>query len=102
MKKYSILVLALVLTAALFTGCGCRNNQVSPTTTRPTTVPTTQATEATRATTEATTHATTEPITGTDATIENGNGPLPTDATGETHTGAAGEGRARHMPPAAK
>ena len=25
MKKYAILVLVLVLTAALFTGCGCTN-----------------------------------------------------------------------------
>ena len=42
MKKYAILVLVLVLTAALFTGCGC-TNQVEP---------------------------------STNATIDNGNGPL--------------------------
>lgn len=114
MKKYSILVLVLVLTAAMFTGCGCRNNQASPTTSAPTT-PSTVPTTA--ATTEATTEATTMPsVPSNDATIEDGNGPMPTNATagadgdtsnGETGTegngnarnGASGmEGRARRMP----
>ena len=97
MKKISILALALVLTAALFTGCGCRNNKPMNTvpTSRPATVPTTEAT------TVPTTHAT-EPHT-TDATIDNGNGPLNTGTTeatnGTEHNGTTGnEGRARRMP----
>ena len=76
MKKYSIFILVLVLTAALFTGCGCRNSK--PMDTMPQTPSTTPVTTApTRATTE----ATSAPTTGTDATIEDGNGPLPTNAT---------------------
>ena len=67
MKKYAILVLVLVLTAALFTGCGCTNQDPS----RNTTVPTT---ETTRATTAPTTMPSVEP--STNATIDNGNGPL--------------------------
>ena len=63
MKKYAILVLVLVLTAALFTGCGCTNQDPS----RNTTVPT-------RATTAPTTMPSVEP--STNATIDNGNGPL--------------------------
>lgn len=80
MKKYSILILVLVLTAVLLIGCGCRNNK--PMNTVPTTVPTT---ETTRPTTEATTEMTTEATIGTeqtDATIDNGNGPLPTEESG--------------------
>ena len=69
MKKYAILVLVLVLTAALFTGCGCTNQDPS----RNTTVPTT-TTETTRATTAPTTMPSVEP--STNATIDNGNGPL--------------------------
>lgn len=97
MKKFSILILVLVLTMAVFTGCGCRNSR--PMDTMPTVMPTT---EATRATTEATTTPThtTEPsghmneTQNTDATIDNGNGPLPTD-----ETNVPGEGnRARRVP----
>ena len=81
MKKYSMLVLALVLTVALLTGCGCRNSQ--PMNTVPTTVPTT---EATRPTTQPTTAPTTQPTletetTTTDPSVDNGNGPLPSDGT---------------------
>lgn len=65
MKKYSIFILVLVLTAALFTGCGCRNSK--PMDTMPQAPSTTPATSA--------------PTTGMDATIEDGNGPLPTNAT---------------------
>ena len=64
MKKYATFVLVLVLTAALFTGCGCTNQDPS----RNTTVPTT------RATTAPTTMPSVEP--STNATIDNGNGPL--------------------------
>ena len=95
MKKYSIFVLVLVLTVALLTACGCRNSK--PMNTVPTTVPTT---EATRPTTQPTTAPTTQPTRGTegttttDATVDNGNGPLPSDGTGETGDMARG----RRMP----
>lgn len=100
MKKYAILTLVLVLTAAMFTGCGCRNSK--PMNTMPTTMPTTAPTTA--PTTEATTLPTqTQP---TEATIEDGNGPLPTNATagadGDTSTATEEtgmEGNARRMPP---
>jgi len=98
MKKYTILFLALVLTAALFTGCGCRNSQPMNTT-APTTMPTTAPTTA------PTTMPATMPTTATDATIEDGNGPLPTNATagadGDTSTATEEtgmEGNARRMP----
>ena len=93
MKKFSILVLVLVLTAAVFAGCGCRNNRAMDT------VPTTEITKPTTEATTIPTH-TTEPSNHTngtqhtDATVDNGNGPLPTD---ETHN--AGENsRSRHIP----
>ena len=96
MKKIIVFIFALVLTAALLPGCGCRNSKPMDTmpttqpTTAPTTVPTTQATQPT-------TQATRE-------TIEDGNGPLPTNATagadGDTSsatedTGATGNARNR-------
>ena len=73
MKKYTMLFTALVLTATLFTGCGCRNSQPMNTTV-PTTAMTTPTTQRTEPTTQATTPTTRE-------TIEDGNGPLPTNAT---------------------
>lgn len=81
MKKYAIFVLVLVLTAVLFTGCGCTNQEPSRNTTIPTTTPTAATTETTRATTAPTTMPRVEP--STNATIDNGNGPLDemTDAT---------------------
>ena len=81
MKKYCILVLALVLTAALFVGCGCTNTTTMETTSTPTSMPTTHAT--TEPTTEMTTTPTTT-ATQPSETIDNGNGPLP-DATGSTN-----------------
>lgn len=63
MKKYAILVLVLVLTAALFTGCGCTNQDPSRNTTVPTTTPTAATTETTRATTAPTTMPSVEPST---------------------------------------
>ena len=99
MKKYSVLALVLVLTAALFVGCGCTNRNMDNTsapTTMPTTVPTTHAT------TEPVREETTLPIIdGTDnhETIDNGNGPLP-DLTGTTEeTITEGAGRARQRMP---
>lgn len=76
MKKYSIVIASAVLTIALFTGCGCRNSRPMNTTV-PTTVP---VTAPTTETTMPTTQATTVPET-TRETIEDGNGPLPTNAT---------------------
>ena len=52
MKKRSILILVIVLTLAVLTGCGCRNSK--PMDTMPTTMPTTEATKATTAPTQAT------------------------------------------------
>lgn len=87
MKKYTAILLVLVLTAALLAGCGCRNNK--PAATVPTTMPTTAATTApTHAATEATTaptHTTENPNGQTDgtenATIESGNGPAAAENT---------------------
>lgn len=78
MKKLTIVLTVLVLTAAMATGCGCRNSKPMPTTmpTVATTVPTTLPTTA------PTTMPTTEPTTM--PTIEDGNGPLSTDTTDTT------------------
>ena len=97
MKTITILVTILVLTALLTTGCGCRNSKPldtmpSESTSAPTTMPTTEAT--TVPTTEATTMPTME---STDATIDNGNGPLSTDETGSTN-GADENARSRRIP----
>ena len=90
MKKSFILVSALVLTAALMTGCGCRNTQPAATT-APTTMPTVATTVPTTAATMPTTE-TTIPTVG--PTIEDGNGPMSTDSTTSTEdTGAAGRTR---------
>ena len=97
MKKITLLLLALSLTAALVTGCGCRNSK--PMNTAPTTMPTTAPT--TLPTTAPTTMPTVDP---TRDTIQDGNGPLPTNATagadGDTSTatedtGIMGESRSR-------
>ena len=83
MKITTLLVTVLVLTALILTGCGCRNSKPldtmpSENTTVPTTLPTTAPT--TEATTMPTTEATTLPtMDNTDATIDYGNGPMPTD-----------------------
>lgn len=73
MKKYSTLLLVAVFAVTLFTGCGCRNSKPMETTipTAPATTPTTQPTQP----------SIEESTAGTDATIEDGNGPLPTNAT---------------------
>ena len=92
MKKYGVLLLAAVFTVVLFTGCGCRNTkpmETSAPTLPPTSAPTTQATEPP---TVATTPS-------TDATIEDGNGPMPTNATagadGDTSTDETENARSR-------
>lgn len=100
MKKYTVLFMILVLTAAVFTGCGCRNSQPLNTTV-PTTMPTTAPTTAPTYETE----PVVKPAPPTDATIEDGNGPLPTNATagadGDTSTATEDTGmgsNARSMP----
>ncbi|MGM9550519.1 MAG: hypothetical protein ACI3V5_11845 [Faecousia sp.] len=94
MKKYSILVLVLVLTAALFTGCGCTNQDPGRNTV-PTTMPTVATTETTRATSAPTTERT-EP--STEATIDHGNGPLDNNGTNGSTENTV-EGRARQNVP---
>ena len=97
MKNTSLLVTLLVLTVLLMTGCGGRNKK--PMDTMPsenTTVPTTMATTA--PTTEATTMPTTTPtVPSSEATTDNGNGPLPTDSMDGTE-GTEGNTKSRQMP----
>ena len=97
MKQMKALVFVLVLTAMLLTGCGGRNKK--PMDTMPsenTTVPTTMATTA--PTTEATTAPTTLPTApSSEATTDNGNGPLPSDAS-EGTDGVGGNAKSRQMP----
>ena len=81
MKKYSILAITLVLTAALFAGCGCTNQDPARNTV-PTTMPTTAATETTHATTAPTTDAG-EDNTGAN---EGRSGTIP-----DTRSGTAGQ-----------
>ena len=85
MKKFTMLFLVLVLSAAIFTGCGCRNSQPMNTT-----VPT---------------ETTVQTMPTVEETIEDGNGPLPTNATagadGDTSTATEDTGmggNARRMP----
>ena len=97
MKKIAIGFLTLVLAVSVLTGCGCRNSQPMNTTvptTMPTTAPTTPSTEATIMT-----------VPTVEETIEDGNGPLPTNATagadGDTSTATEDTGmggNARRMP----
>lgn len=95
MKRTISIAVLLVLTLAAMTGCGCRNSKPAPTT-LPTTIPTV-ATMPTETTTVPTTMAT-EPSVS--PTIEDGNGPLSTDATSATdETGSANaRGRTGTMP----
>lgn len=101
MKKYCIFALTLVLTAALFAGCGCTNQNMGNTanTSAPTVLPTTgAASEPTRASSEAPTVPTTGSVNpSTNATIDNGNGPAE-ESTGNASEGTV-EGRARQQNP---
>ncbi len=97
MKIFTMFISVLVLTAMLMTGCGCRNSKPldtmpSESTSAPTTMPTTEATTA------PTTAPTTMPTTdSTDATVDNGNGPLPTD--GMNGTDSTGNNARNHRIP---
>lgn len=102
MKKYALLLITLVFIAAIFVGCGCRNSRPMNTT-APTTLPT-PTTMPTTAPTASTTE-TTMPTETTQETIEDGNGPLPTNATAGADGDTSGatettpmEGSARNMP----
>ena len=79
MKKAYTLLVALVLTASVLTGCGCRNYKPTNTST-----PTTMPPVTTEATTEMTTMPTVVTTEPTNATIQDGNGPISTDATTST------------------
>lgn len=108
MKKYLFFTLTLVLTAAVFTGCGC-TSQDAKYTTAPTTIPTVMTTTPTTEATQATT-APTAP------TADRGNGPLEdaimgTDgASGSDHgtnggnnaTDSTTESRARQVQPSVR
>lgn len=98
MKKYLMFALTLVLTAAMFTACGCTSQDAKYTTapaTMPTIMTTAPTTEATRPSTEATT-----------PTADRGNGPLE-DTTVNTTTATETtdntvESRARQMQPSGR
>ena len=105
MKKFVILALCLVLTAAMTVGCGCTNRKMDETS-APTVLPTNEEVwDTTAPTTRATTEATTIPTvtaddgSATGETADRGNGPLE-DTTGATE--GAAEGRARSMIPGPK
>lgn len=97
MKKYSIFVLALVLTAALLVGCGCTNQNMGNTS-EPTVLPTNEEVWTTDGTTEMTTIPTTTetmPKDTTEATIDHGNGPLDNTTATTATTEATAENRSR-------
>lgn len=78
MKSFASLMMSLVLTAAMLTGCGCTNRNAGmtpPTTLLPTTEETTMPTAAP-------TQTTAPADTGeTDETVNHGNGPLVEEST---------------------
>ena len=85
MKKYGILAMALVMVAALLTGCGCTNNAMDtqPATkpaTMPTTMPTTEASRPTQ------TAPSTEKATMPSNPMDNAN----TSATGASEPSNTG------------
>ena len=107
MKKICILALSIVLTAAMFVGCGCTNSEKDDAST-PTgmteTMPTIATTEPTTRPTTAPTQATTQPDSGNGALEDNATGA--SDSTVETGAlqeteGASGtvQGRERGIIP---
>ena len=92
MKTTCAFLAAMVLTVSMLTGCGCRNSAPANTS-EPALMPTMETTApTTQATTQATTEATSEP---TNATIQDGNGPISTDSTAATDTTESGSARSR-------
>ena len=95
MKQIISLVLALALTAALFTGCGCAANvsthpggMITEETTRPPVMPTPTATHETTRPMETKPHDTMPTVTGSEPTVDTapdgttGGSTTPTDTTG--------------------
>jgi len=79
MKRYNMLIMLFVLTAALLTGCGCTGPTMDQTE-APTVLPTNEEVRPTtrpptQPSTEPSTQATTEPA-ATTAPFDNGNGPM--------------------------
>ena len=99
MKKICTLVLSLVLTAALFTGCGCTNTRKDSMTTP--TIPSTAV--PTLPTTAPSTAPTTVPAVPTlEETTPTSNGAMEDEATGSTdatESTSVAEGRARRAVP---
>ena len=103
MKQILSLVLALALTAALLTGCGCAANvsthpggMITEETTRPTVMPHPTATHETTRPTESRPHATMPTVTGSDPTDGSS---VPSDAAeSTTPTDTTGSARSRSMP----
>lgn len=93
MKKFWTLILTLVLTAALFTGCGCTNTERDDAST-PTGM--TQPMQTTQATQPSTAPATQATRPSMEETTPTGNGAMEDAPTGSTEgTDGAVEGRAR-------
>ena len=78
----------LVLTVCMLTACGCRNSKPAETT-----LPTTLPTVTTEPSTES--PVLTEPETTAGPTIEDGNGPISTDATTATDETGTDTARSR-------
>ncbi len=99
MKKIWTLALTFVLTAALFTGCGCTNSNKGNATT-PTSLPTTMPTmPSTAPSTAPTTQAT---IPTMEETTSTGNSTLEDEmggSTNATESTSVAEGRARRAVP---
>lgn len=99
MKRFCLLVFALVMIAAVCAGCRSRNPMATTApsvTTAPTSAPTTAPTTA--PTSAPTAESTTSPTHGTEATTENGNGPLDgttASTSGNETTEGASRSRAR-------
>lgn len=91
MKKTCILMTVLVLTLFVLAGCGCRNSQPAATS-EPTVLPTVTTVPTTESTSTPTTMAT---ESSDNATIQDGNGPISTDATTSTDNTESGNARSR-------
>ena len=102
MKQIWTLALTLVLTAALFTGCGCTNSNKGNATT-PTSLPTTMPTMPTMPSTTPSTAPTTQATIPTmEETSPSGNGMLEDEiggSTNATESTSVAEGRARRAVP---
>ena len=104
MKRITSLALALALTAALFTGCGCSNVSTHPggmiteETTRPTVMPHPTATHETTRPTESRPHATMPTVTGSEPT-DSRSAPSDTPSASTSPTDETNHGRSRHAAP---